>query len=297
MIKICSFSLWGHKYEYWNGALLNARIHCELDSGYDIYIFVDKYSLEQASADQRLIQIIRELESLTTLIVLDRIPSYMGMFWRMLPFLWSGVERVIVRDADSILTKRELMAVRLWEDSGLSFHIMRDHPAHTSVVMGGMFGGIVNAQMRNIFLPLKTLLNVDRLNPLSGAWQIDQIFLKRYVFPVVRSSSLVHDPFYERVPFPLSRNESEYVGDAVTRRIGDVQDVALKVIESYLNGVEANEIASDPESMEALYAYKLNLKLFKKGMNLIDSRYLDLFHQSGKIDLLDKNHSLHGDFD
>jgi len=297
MTKICSLSLWGHKYEYWNGALLNARIHRELDSGYDVYIFVDKCSFSQASADQRLIQIIREMESLATLIVLDRIPSYMGMFWRMLPFLWHGVERVIVRDADSILTKRELMAVRFWEDSGLPFHIMRDHPAHTSFVMGGMFGGIVNAQMRNIFLPLKTLLNVDRVSQLSGAWQIDQIFLKRYVFPVVRKSSLVHDPFYERAPFPLPRNESEYVGDAVTRRIGDVQDVSLKVIELYLNGVEVDEIASDPGSMEALYMYKYNLKLFQKGIKLIDSRYVDLFRQSGKIDLLDKNSFLHGDFD
>lgn len=79
--------------------------------------------------------------------------------------------------------------------------------------------------------------------------------------------------------------------------MGDVQDVPLKVIEMYLNGVEVNEIASDPESMEALYTYKHNLKLFKKGMRLIDSRYLDLFRQSGKIDLLDKNHFLHGDFD
>ena len=218
MVNICSLSLWGCAYEYWSGALQNARLHKSLRSGYDIFIFTDISSLRQALVDPKIRIIVDELEECSTLITIDRTPGYMGMFWRMLPFLWEGVERVIVRDADSILTSRELEAVRHWERSRYPFHIMRDHPAHTAAVMGGMFGGIVDTQMRKIFEPLKSLLLADRQYKLNTGWQVDQVFLKRYVFPLVSQLSLIHDPFYDRRSFPTVRQGTEYVGDAVTRK-------------------------------------------------------------------------------
>ena len=159
MVKICSLSLWGCAYEYWSGALQNARLHKSLRSGYDVFIFTDVSSLHQALNDPKIRVIVDDLKQCTTLITIDRTPGYMGMFWRMLPFLWEGVERVIVRDADSILTSRELEAVRQWERSRYPFHIMRDHPAHTSAVMGGMFGGVVNTQMRKIFQIIRKHFN------------------------------------------------------------------------------------------------------------------------------------------
>jgi hypothetical protein len=45
-----------------------------------------------------------------------------------------------VRDADSRISKREKIAVDEWLDSNTSLHIMRDHPHHNYVIMGGMFG-------------------------------------------------------------------------------------------------------------------------------------------------------------
>ena len=33
-------------------------------------------------------------------------------------------------------------AVEEWIHSGKSFHIMRDHPYHSAVVLGGMWGGV-----------------------------------------------------------------------------------------------------------------------------------------------------------
>ena len=120
MVKICSLSLWGCGYEYWSGALQNARLHKSFESGYDIFIFTDTSSIRQAINDPKIRVIVDELEQYTTLITIDRTPGYMGMFWRMFPFLWEGVERV-VRDADSILTSRELEAVRHWEKSNILF--------------------------------------------------------------------------------------------------------------------------------------------------------------------------------
>ena len=297
MAKICSLSLWGSDFEYWSGALQNARLHQDLGSGYDVFIFTDISSLNQASCDPRIREIINELERSTVLIKLDRTPGYMGMFWRMLPFLWNGVERVIVRDADSILTSRELHAIRQWENSKFPFHIMRDHPAHTSVVMGGMFGGIVNTKMRNIFKPLDTLFKADRLQKFNTGWQVDQVFLKRYIFPLVNNLSLIHDPFYDRRSFPTPRQGAEYVGEAVTRKKNDDEDVEVKIIESLISGNLPDHPSDLSRYSEAINNYKNNLQLFKKGMQTIDLRYIEDYHRTGRIDLLGRQHFFHRDFE
>ena len=297
MVKICSLSLWGSAYEYWSGALQNARLHKSLRSGYDIFVFTDISSLRQALIDPKVRIIADELKQCTTLIPIDRSPGYMGMFWRMFPFLWEGVERVIVRDADSILTSRELEAVRHWERSRYPFHIMRDHPAHTAVVMGGMFGGIVNAQMRKIFEPLKSLFHADRQHKLNTGWQVDQVFLKRYVYPLVSHISLIHDPFYDLRSFPTSRQGTEYVGDAVTRKKYNDKDTEIKIIEAHISGNSPNLSTDDITDIKAIQNYRNNLQLFQKGIQKIDQRYIEEYHRSGKIDLLDKQHYFHRDFE
>ena len=298
MIKICSLSLWGCDYEYWSGALQNARLHKELRSGYDIFIFTDTFSLRQALIDPKIRGIVDELEQCTTLITLDRTPGYMGMFWRMLPFLWKGVERVIVRDTDSVLTSRELEAVRHWERSQYPFHIMRDHPAHTAAVMGGMFGGIIDAKMRKIFEPLESLFQAERRYKLNTGWQVDQVFLKRYIFPLVRQISLIHDPFYDRKSFPTVRQGAEYVGDAITRKTHNDEDIEIKIIESHISG-NSTDVQSDdnPTHIETIKNYRNNFQLFQKGIQKVDQRYIEEYRRSGKIDLMDKQHYLHRDFE
>ena len=297
MVKICSLSLWGCAYEYWSGALQNARLHKSLRSGYDVFIFTDIASLRQALIDPKIRTIANELIQCTTLIKIDRTPGYMGMFWRMLPFLWEDVERVIVRDADSILTSRELEAVRHWERSRHPFHIMRDHPAHLAAIMGGMFGGIVNTQMRKIFQPLKSLFDADRQYKLNTGWQVDQVFLKRYVFPLVSHISLIHDPFYDQRAFPTVRQGTEYVGDAVTRKKHNNEDTEIKIIEAYISGNSSRMDINDSAHIEVIQNYRNNLQLFQKGIQKIDQRYIEEYHRSGKVDLLDKQHYFHRDFE
>ena len=38
------------------------------------------------------------------------------------------------------ILQREVDAVRVWEKSGKIMHIMRDHPHHTVLILGGMYG-------------------------------------------------------------------------------------------------------------------------------------------------------------
>lgn len=51
-----------------------------------------------------------------------------------------NVERFVVRDLDSVPGLREMLAVNEWIASGLSFHVMRDHPSHAVPVLGGTWG-------------------------------------------------------------------------------------------------------------------------------------------------------------
>ena len=48
----------------------------------------------------------------------------------------------------------------------------------------------------------------------SDTWQVDQEFLAQVVYPIVQEDSVVHDPFFESKPFPYSRDENHFVGQA-----------------------------------------------------------------------------------
>ncbi len=291
-MKICSFSLWGANSDYWRGAVQNIRKHKSLNSGYEVFIFIDKYSREIAEADGDLGKYLAEIIATSNLITLTRKAGSFGMFWRMIPLLWADVERVVVRDCDSVLTERELYAVKEWENSKKSFHIMRDHPAHTSVIMGGMFG-CVNKDISKAFMPLRKLLDADRIAPIKTAWQVDQVFLKRYIYPLIKDVSVVHDPFYSKLDFPSSRKGSTYVGEAVTRKSEFKEEDDLVAIEEYL---ATRQISQIPARVDIIKKYIKNQELFCYGQSLIDDRYVQKFEVTGAIDLLDKGHSDHKDF-
>ena len=68
-----------------------------------------------------------------------------GMFWRFLAIDDAGVERFIVRDADSRLNRRERFAVEEWVRSGRAVHTIRDHPSHDRHLNGGLWGAVPEA--------------------------------------------------------------------------------------------------------------------------------------------------------
>ena len=61
--------------------------------------------------------------------------------WRFLPLGDPTVSMFAVRDSDSRLSFREKAAVDEWINSTLPFHAMRDHPAHWSPILAGLWGG------------------------------------------------------------------------------------------------------------------------------------------------------------
>jgi hypothetical protein len=60
--------------------------------------------------------------------------------WRWFPIGDSFVDLFSSRDSDSYIFQREVDSVRVWLESNKIGHIMRDHPWHSNIMLGGMWG-------------------------------------------------------------------------------------------------------------------------------------------------------------
>ena len=96
-----------------------------------------------------------------------------GTFWRFLVADDEDVDRYLVRDCDACLNPRERTAVDAWLASGRHFHVMRDGPTHTDVMLAGMWAGV-----RSALPPIQhEIIDYCQTAPLSRT--ADQIFLRR----------------------------------------------------------------------------------------------------------------------
>jgi hypothetical protein len=95
---------------------------------------------------------------------------------------------VLFRDTDSIISRREASAIGQWVNSGLTGHIIRDHPFHFSPMLAGLWG----------LRPSSAQWFKDALDTydFSDHYGSDQEFLAAHVYPKIVESSLVHASFH-----------------------------------------------------------------------------------------------------
>lgn len=218
--RIISFTLYGTKEIYYEGALANAAMARQYYPGWECRIYISQEVPEQFA--QKLassgVHVIRKI----------RKKMYHPMLWRVAAAYDENVDAVIFRDLDSRLSAREAGAVQQWLDSGKSFHIMRDHPCHISLIMGGMWGvrgGILPGL--HALLWIFFLRNMHLLFCPGGFWgarDFDQVFFNQMIYPMTRDDVVIHTDFvaYETeniLPFPVARTRGEYVGQAVEHGI------------------------------------------------------------------------------
>jgi hypothetical protein len=198
-MKVISFSLWGNNPIYTTGAIKNALLAKEVYPDWVCWFYVGKNCPEH---------IIEELQSLSNVKVIGMSEQgdWTGMFWRFLPASDPSVDAVISRDTDSRLSVREKRAVDEWLSSDKGFHIMRDHPYHGTPILGGMWGA-----KRGCIPDMKNLIE-DYAK--GNFWQVDQNFLKQAIYPIVKNNAIIHDEYFDKIPFPTQRENKFFVGMA-----------------------------------------------------------------------------------
>lgn len=195
MKKVISFSLWGDNPMYWVGAIKNIQLARVLYPGWVCRFYVD------LNAAPTLIETMEKEHC--ELILMEPDDEFSGLFWRF--YAAEDADVMICRDADSRLSKREVAAVELWLNTDYHFHIMRDHPQHTSLIMGGMWG------CRNME-GIRELIEQYPYKCLKGT---DQLFLAQTIYPQIKDHALIHDSynlFGDGTDFPNPRVGQDFVG-------------------------------------------------------------------------------------
>ena len=203
-MNLVSFSVFGHQMKYLSGALANASAIRGLGNNWQSVFYCG------ADLDE---DFITELSSRGALVFKEDITKWHpnGMFWRFKAFFEIDYEFCLSRDADSRITKRELSAIQEWTESGLGFHIMRDHPNHETEILGGMWGS--HSRNRSLFA------NIDSRREYGTNFSEDQRFLTKEIYPLIKKDCIVHDSFFKyewhSKSFPQKRIGLEYVGESV----------------------------------------------------------------------------------
>ena len=98
---------------------------------------------------------------------------------------------VIFRDVDDRISQRGIQAVSEWLDSGLRYHIIKDHPqGHSALMLAGMWGA------RGFDYPMNDLIEgyFNKIRDLSR--NADQDFLAEIVYPLIKDDILFHCEHY-----------------------------------------------------------------------------------------------------
>jgi len=200
MKKVISFSLWGDNPKYTIGAIKNAELIDTIYPGWIGRFYCGK------SVPIDIIEILKTYTNVEV-IEMEENGDWSGMFWRF--YACEDSDVMISRDTDSRLNLREKNAVDEWLNSDKDFHIMRDHPYHNALILGGMWG-VKNGILKNIVDLIKNYNKGD-------FWQVDQNFLREQIYPIVVNTSFVHDSYHNinswSKNFSIERIDQEFVGD------------------------------------------------------------------------------------
>jgi tetratricopeptide (TPR) repeat protein len=184
--NVIAFSVWGTDVRYLSGALTNAVVARYLYPGWTPRFYTDR-STPKAFLDELA-------RNGGQVVVVDDLPAgRFGLFWRFLVEDDPEVDIYVVRDADSVITMKERWAVADWLQSGKAFHVMRDNPQHSELMLAGLWG----AHRGNIGdMREKILACVQAGRKVGNYINQDQHFLRTEIWPLARNHVKIHDDYF-----------------------------------------------------------------------------------------------------
>lgn len=162
-MKVFSFCLYGTERNYYEGLLENIQLIRNAFPDFSIYVY-------KGVCDPTWV-----LENVT--VIETQKEGAVNMMYRYLPLTFADVG--FVRDADSRVTERDQWAIREFLSSNKSYHIIRDHGYHKSLIMGGLFGWKKSIQLD---LPLDA----------QFTYGSDEAWLASTLYPRIIKDTLVH---------------------------------------------------------------------------------------------------------
>ncbi|MGO9361030.1 MAG: tetratricopeptide repeat protein, partial [Xanthobacteraceae bacterium] len=131
--NVISFSLWGDNPCYSYGAMINYVLSRSIYPDWSCRYYVDR------AVPKRCVAFLRD-NGADIRAIEDEYPA-VGLFQRFLVMNDPAVGRFLVRDCDARLSAGEARLVKEWIDSGLPFHVVRDHVLHNELMIGCTWGG------------------------------------------------------------------------------------------------------------------------------------------------------------
>lgn len=184
--NVISFSLWGTAPFYAYGAMINLVLARSVYPGWTCRFYVG------ADVPRACVAFLREHGADVRTIEAEY-PG-VGLFQRFLVMNDRSVGRFLVRDCDARLSTAEAELVQRWIDSGLPFHVMRDHVLHNELMIGCLWAGRTDCGIDIVDL----MRRYFTAGP-SAKYGEDQRMLGRMLWPLIRDRCLVHDKHY-RLP-------------------------------------------------------------------------------------------------
>jgi hypothetical protein len=193
--NVIAYSLWGAEPRYLVPLLESIRILPHLFPAWSIRVYYD------TSVDHGYITDLGQRGvQLRQMVLPAGQPGHRRLLWRFEAIRDPSVKRFLIRDADSLLSVKERVAVDDWLQSDRYFHTMRDWHTHTDLILAGMWGGV-----GNILPPPLDLFRASTGFRIENN-HIDQDILSETVWPAIRHSVLIHDSVFTgtlgSVPFP-----------------------------------------------------------------------------------------------
>ncbi|XP_059351264.1 uncharacterized protein LOC130702814 [Daphnia carinata] len=123
------------------------------------------------------------------------------------------VDTFMSRDSDSPIIQREKDAVIEWLASDKVFHIMRDHHAHCTSILAGMWGAKISQHRSEIAAASYKILKRNH----RMEYDYDQLLLSKYMWPIAIKNMMAHDSYcckrFPHVkPFPTKRIGVLFIG-------------------------------------------------------------------------------------
>jgi hypothetical protein len=183
--SIISFCLFGDNPLYLEGAMQNISLAHEIYPGWRTVFYVS----DKIPADflEELKAAASEVHCVQDVFTSEREQLICGMYWRLYALELTNMTRIIFRDCDSRLSRREAVAVEEWSRSGKSFHFMYDHPYHGVPILGGMWG-YAGAPILNIRSAIENFhLSTSPDTPYYD--RCDQSFLRDFFWTRLKNTS------------------------------------------------------------------------------------------------------------